>query len=67
MTPRPQAPPELSATEIHEFGNFTDGVTSAGEIFNPDCKPHGAPDEAERMGEARWGAEGILKAMQLAT
>merc|ERR1711937_320683 len=41
--------PGLHGLHIHEFGNFTDGPTSAGEIFNPDCKPHGAPDEAERM------------------
>merc|ERR1711957_321269 len=35
--------------QIREFGNFTDGLISAGAIFNPDCRVHGAPEDVERM------------------
>lgn len=34
---------------IHVFGDFTDGMTSTGGIFNPFGKSHGAPEDEERM------------------
>ena len=34
---------------IHTFGDFGQGLTSAGGIFNPFGKNHGAPDDEERM------------------
>jgi Cu/Zn superoxide dismutase len=34
---------------IHVFGDFTEGFISAGGIFNPFGRNHGAPDDEERM------------------
>ena len=34
---------------IHVFGDFSDGFTTAGGIFNPFGRNHGAPDDEERM------------------
>lgn len=34
---------------VHCFGDFSNGLTSAGGIFNPFGKNHGGPDAAERM------------------
>ena len=34
---------------IHTFGDFSQGLTSAGGIFNPFGKNHGAPDDEERQ------------------
>ncbi len=34
---------------VHVFGDFTEGFTSAGGIFNPFGRNHGAPDDEERM------------------
>ena len=34
---------------IHVFGDFTEGFVSAGGIFNPFGRNHGAPDDEERM------------------
>ncbi|XP_063381535.1 superoxide dismutase [Cu-Zn] [Cydia fagiglandana] len=33
---------------VHEFGDNTNGCTSAGAHFNPDKQEHGAPDAAVR-------------------
>lgn len=33
---------------IHEFGDFTNGCTSAGEHYNPSKKDHGAPSDIIR-------------------
>ena len=37
------------ALHIHVFGDFSEGFTSAGGIFNPFGRNHGAPDDEERM------------------
>lgn len=41
-------PPGKHGIQIREFADFTQGATTAGEIFNPDGKEHGAPDDTER-------------------
>merc|ERR1712166_1287858 len=39
----------MHGIQIREFGDFTQGAATAGAIFNPDGKPHGGPDDDERM------------------
>ena len=41
--------PGKHGVHIHVFGDFTDGLISAGGIFNPFGRNHGSPDDEERM------------------
>eukprot|EP00656_Telonema_subtile_P015606 TRINITY_DN18205_c0_g1_i2.p1 TRINITY_DN18205_c0_g1~~TRINITY_DN18205_c0_g1_i2.p1 ORF type:complete len:196 (-),score=54.40 TRINITY_DN18205_c0_g1_i2:183-770(-) len=41
--------PGKHGLHVREFGDFTDGPGSARGIFNPDCKTHGSPEDADRM------------------
>ncbi|KAH8059714.1 oxidoreductase [Aureococcus anophagefferens] len=41
--------PGQHGIHVHIFGDFSQGLTSAGGIFNPFGKNHGAPDADERM------------------
>ncbi|CAM9152325.1 unnamed protein product, partial [Ectocarpus fasciculatus] len=55
--------PGKHALHIHVFGDFSEGFTSAGGIFNPFGRNHGAPDDEERMvgdlGNIEAGEDGI--------